>query len=121
MIVASLQQLAAKLGRSPTSREVNEASREECPAADLCRIRFGTFNHALQAAGLDPRPVGFTVANQAWDKRRWVVPAIDPLRAAAITEAKKAFWENGGRLTSWVHPYSRRAQARPQNDTRRTA
>lgn len=50
-----LKQLANDLGRTPTNKDVGQASSEKkCPSPSAFAKRFGSYNAALQAAGLEP-------------------------------------------------------------------
>lgn len=50
-IFESLRQLANRLGRTPTYREIN--NQNGCPAESALRMRFGSTRVALELAGLE--------------------------------------------------------------------
>jgi hypothetical protein len=52
-LLDALRALAAELGRSPTSNEM--LARPDLPASGTYAHRFGSWNAALEAAGLEPR------------------------------------------------------------------
>jgi len=52
-LLQALRDLAAKLGRTPTGREMQ--ARRDLPSPRTCQIRFGSWNRALEAAGLEPK------------------------------------------------------------------
>jgi hypothetical protein len=54
-LLASLRMLARELGRAPTGREMS--AREDLPHASTYWKRFGSWNAAIEAAGLTPRRV----------------------------------------------------------------
>jgi hypothetical protein len=95
MIFASLRYLAGEIGHSPSAREVTDS--EHCPSAALIRMRFGTFNAAIRAAGLEPMaPGGKWIRRRRSVERsnhRWVLATIDPEKARAITDAKRRYWQ----------------------------
>ncbi len=51
-LLQALRDLAAELGRTPTGREMQD--RRDLPSPRTCQIRFGSWNAALEAAGLEP-------------------------------------------------------------------
>jgi hypothetical protein len=53
-LLTALQTLADEQGGSPTAREAN--AHPDCPSAPTFAQRFGSWNEALRAAGLTPRP-----------------------------------------------------------------
>lgn len=95
MIIQGLQYLARELGRTPSARDVVRS--EHTPSDALIRLRFGTFNNAIRAAGLTPRVRGGTWRDNRrepdWSNHRWVMPRIDPAKAKAITEQKRRYWQ----------------------------
>lgn len=53
-LISWLQSLAARLGRTPTLEDLNAASaRKEGPSSQALDNKFGSFNKALEAAGLE--------------------------------------------------------------------
>jgi hypothetical protein len=63
-LLEPLKRLARKLGYTPSQREVREAAkRGECPSSNTYYYNYGTFNAALERAGLPlNRRVGYTKA-----------------------------------------------------------
>lgn len=53
-LIEKIQPLANDLGHVPTVEDVNAA--ESCPHVWTFQDRFGTWNNAVEAAGLDPNP-----------------------------------------------------------------
>jgi hypothetical protein len=51
-LLAALQELAADIGQTPSVNDLH--SRDDLPSRSTYRDRFGSWNDALQAAGLDP-------------------------------------------------------------------
>jgi len=52
-LLDALRGLAAELDRTPTGREL--LARRDLPSPSICQIRFGSWNKALEAAGLEPK------------------------------------------------------------------
>ena len=50
-LIESVKELAAELGRSPTTKEFNELTSH---SATTCKERFGSWSATLETAGLDP-------------------------------------------------------------------
>lgn len=74
-VLGSIQVVAMQLGRTPTALEWETARR--LPSKDIVILRFGTWNKAMSAAGLMPRPSGVNVAHGA----RGILSKEDLLRA----------------------------------------
>jgi len=55
-LLATLRELAADLGEPPARSDLQ--SRDDLPSKSTYRDRFGSWNDALQAAGLDPNQPG---------------------------------------------------------------
>ena len=133
-IIAALRETTQRLGHVPTSNEL-WSGKIGCPALRTICSHFGSVRQAIIAAGLTPRAPGGPVKHGR--RRRCVVvplPPICPKKAAAITEAKRDYWLNGGRVrlgrSEWVHPYAWRVVSRsaapastatPDVSSRRTA
>lgn len=60
-LLAGIQQLAEKLGHPPTSREMDE---QGAYSRVVYRNRFGSWNEALAAAGLDQRTKGTEIPRE---------------------------------------------------------
>jgi hypothetical protein len=108
--LVALRTLAARLGRTPRSREMGGG---ECPSTQFFLKYFGSISAAQRAAGLWPTNKGRKAYRPPGaDWRIHIVP-IDPEKADAVTRAKRAYWENISRgkhgLSGWTHPYARRA------------
>lgn len=65
-VIAALQADAVRLGRPPKLNEWRNASPHH-PSATTVRDRFGSWNHALTAAGLPTRKIGMPTV---WDRGR---------------------------------------------------
>ena len=120
MILASIRYLAKELKRTPSAREINAS--EHCPSEMLVRLRFGSINTAIHAAGLPPHvPGGRKREHRATVEKsnhRWMLATIDPAKARAITESKMAHWG----FRSPARNEVTRPQALPSHpSTRRTA
>lgn len=81
-MLRALKAFAAELGRTPTKDEM--MCSRTCPVQALYIHRFGTWANALRLVGLRPNPMGYRVTGPV---------RVDPERAAAITAAKRAYWE----------------------------
>ena len=60
-LIDQLKKLAAKLGRTPFAKDLIQSSREhDCATIQTFTRYFGTYNKALTAAGMAPRPRNYS-------------------------------------------------------------
>ena len=108
-ILDALCQFYATHGRIPFSRE-RRGMNHGVPSDSLLKLRFGTVTNALRKAGLPVRSKGGLVIH---GNRCETVRPIDPVKAEAVTRAKRAYWQQVERgkhgLVNWQHPYARRS------------
>lgn len=86
----ALRGLARRLGRTPSTSEINAA--HDCPSEGYFRNRFGTVRHAFALAGLQRRMPGAQRTHGRRTGERHKILPIDPAKAQQITERIKAYW-----------------------------
>lgn len=77
-MIGALQVVAMRLGRAPTLKEWTQQKLQ--PHQQAIVARFGTWNEAMRAAGLEPRPTGVNTAHGTV----WVNSELVRLGAALI-------------------------------------
>ena len=85
-LLDQLRALTKELGRTPRTRDVNVASN--CASSGVFRKRFGSFNAALQAAGLDLNPTAKYSDDELLDQLR--VLTIELGRTPLIKDVNKS-------------------------------
>lgn len=99
-----LRRWAEQHGRAPARHECSPDNG--LPSASALRDAFRLpYAEVVKLAGLTPCKPGRPKL-----AREVALPPLDPEKVARINAEKLAFWQNGGRDGTWVHPYSRRAQ-----------
>ena len=99
--------------REARSRNVSYTEIGQWYEVSRCMIYLVCKRYGIKA----PKKTSARTRQRKRERMRRVKPAlalvpIDPVKAARITEAKRAFWEKGARFGAWVHPYARLAVSR---------
>jgi superfamily II DNA or RNA helicase len=98
-LIHLLQELSERLGRTPKSEDVYKASKERrCASIQAFRTAFGTFNKALESAGMKPKSKELIHLLQELSERLGRTPKIEDVekackegRCASIQAFKTAF------------------------------
>ncbi|MFD1515635.1 homing endonuclease associated repeat-containing protein [Halomarina rubra] len=82
-LIEAFEALAADLGRTPTSHEMD---RQGAFAAETFKTAFGSWNDAVRAAGYTPHRETYTTGEIAWSLRRRATALGRPPREHELGE-----------------------------------